>query len=422
MPEKLTARRIETLKPPTEGRIELTDTVARGLVFRLTAAGSASWSLSIKVNGRQRRFPIGDYPAMSLADARVAAGKLRAEARAGADPIAEKRSELAERAAMAALSVGVVLDRYAELHLSKLADGKRREAQLRAALAKRLAAPMAQLTRADLQAMVDAKGVDAPVAANRLAAALSHFATWSRRRGYITDAIGAEISKPTRERARERVLSLEEVGAIWRASLALDPLWGGFLRLLILTAQRRGDVAGMRWREIDGTRWSIPGERTKNRRPHIVHLAAAGDCRSPSHQGRRGALDGLVFTTTGRTPVSGFGRVKKRLDALCGVADWTLHDLRTAFASHCAEAGIAEGVVDRVLNHAASASSASAVARVYQRSELLPQRAEALRMWAEMVMRASTEVPPSKLAILNGTHPGRGSANDLKRSNSIGTA
>ena len=175
---------------------------------------------------------------------------------------------------MQAQSVSVVLDRYAELHLSTLADGKRRAAQLRAALGGRLATPMAQLTHADLQAMVDGKAVDAPVASNRLAAALSHFANWARRRGYIQEAIGAEISKPTRERARERVLSLEEVGAIWRASHVLDQPWGSFLRLLILTAQRRGDVAGMRWREIDGTRWAIPGERTKNRRPHIVHLAA----------------------------------------------------------------------------------------------------------------------------------------------------
>ena len=91
MAERLTARRLETLSPPTEGRIELTDAVARGLVFRLTAAGSASWSLSIKVQGRQRRFPIGEYPAMSLAEARDVAGRMRADVRGGADPIAERR-------------------------------------------------------------------------------------------------------------------------------------------------------------------------------------------------------------------------------------------------------------------------------------------------------------------------------------------
>ena len=138
MAEKLTARQIEALRSPAAGRIELTDSVARGLAFRLTANGSASWSLSIRKDGRQRRFPIGEYPALSLAEARVAAGKLRAEVRAGVDPIAQKRAARVEQEASAALSVGAVLDRYADLHLSKLADGKRREGQLRAALARRM--------------------------------------------------------------------------------------------------------------------------------------------------------------------------------------------------------------------------------------------------------------------------------------------
>ena len=94
--------------------------------------------------------------------------------------------------------------------------------------------------------------------------------------------------------------------------------------------------------------------------------------------------------------MSGFGALKRRLDKLSGVADWRLHDLRTAFASHCAEAGIAEGVVDRVLNHAAAASSISAVARVYQRSELLAQRADALNLWAEMVLSAVGDERPAR--------------------------
>lgn len=275
MPEKLTARRIEALKPPVQGRVELTDSVARGLAFRLTSAGAATWSLSIKAEGRQRRFAIGEYPAISLAEARNMAGKLRAEIRAGADPVAEQRDRRSKREAEAAVSVRAVLDRYAELHLSKLGDGKRRRAQLQAAFAQRLDLPVSELVRADLQAMIDAKAAEAPIAANRLTAALVHFANWARGRGYITDAIGAEIKKPVRERPRERLLSIDEVGAIWRASLELDPLWGGFIRLLILTAQRRGDVSSMRWTELEGDRWAIPGSRTKNRRPHVVHLPAA---------------------------------------------------------------------------------------------------------------------------------------------------
>ena len=147
----------------------------------------------------------------------------------------------------------------------------------------------------------------------------------------------------------------------------------------------------MRWDEIAGARWSIPGPRTKNRRPHIVHLSAPALAELEVLRADADGQTALVFTTTGTTTVSGFGMMKRRLDNLSGIAGWRLHDLRTAFASHSAEAGIPEGVVDRVLNHAASASSVSAVARVYQRSELLPQRAQALDQWAAMVIGAVDE-------------------------------
>ncbi|MEM6900414.1 MAG: tyrosine-type recombinase/integrase, partial [Pseudomonadota bacterium] len=125
--------------------------------------------------------------------------------------------------------------------------------------------------------------------------------------------------------------------------------------------------------------------RTKNGRSHIVPLSMPALIELPSFQPR--ADTDLVFTTTGRTPVSGFSKVKSRLDEMLGdeFPDWRFHDLRTAFATAMADAGEPEGVVDRVLNHVASASSASAVARTYNRAELLPQRAAALDAWADMI-------------------------------------
>jgi integrase len=240
------------------------------------------------------------------------------------------------------------------------------------------------------------------VAANRLRAALSHFAGWCWRRGHIPDDIGRATSKAIREQPRERVLSLDEIRLIYREVAAMGAPWTAFLRLLLLTAQRRGDVAGMRWEEIElsASLWSIPGLRSKNRKAHAVHLSSpAADILGSLHEmaGRPGR--GLVFTTTGTTPVSGFNRVKLRLDAALVAArvaagantddasfeHWRFHDFRTAFASHLADAGEPEGVVDRVLNHVASASSASAVARVYNRAELLPQRRQALETWAKML-------------------------------------
>ena len=198
------------------------------------------------------------------------------------------------------------------------------------------------------------------------------------------------------------MLSLDELGAIWKATYLLDPAYGVFVRVLALTAQRRADVADMTWPEIDGERWSIPGARMKNDRPHIVHLTAPARAEIEALRAQPRGADAppLVFLSSpsrsdrGGRRLTAFGRMKIELDRLCGVVDWRLHDLRTAFATHVCEAGVPENIADRVLNHAASASRASVVARTYQRSELLPQRAQALERWADILMRAAGEREP----------------------------
>jgi integrase len=416
LPKTLIARQIEALQPPPRGRIEVRDVVARGLCFRITATGSRTWSLYAKLGGRDGRFHIGDYPAVSLAEARELATKMRvefrAEVRAGRNPIAERRRALADQAAASALTVAKVLDSYDQLHLAQLKDGKARGRSLRAALEGHARRPVSELTRADLQAVIDAKAASgAKVAANRLKAALSHFANWARKRSYISEAIGADLDKATKERPRERVLSLDELGAIWKATFLLtDPAYGAFVRVLALTAQRVSDVADMAWPEIEGDRWSIPGARVKNDRPHIVHLTAPTRAEIEALRGKPQPPEAppLVFLSSpsrsdrGGRRLSSFGRLKIDLDRLCGVTDWRLHDLRTAFATHVCEAGIAENIADRVLNHAASASRASVVARTYQRSELLPQRAVALECWTNILLRAAGEREPVVVELRRG--------------------
>jgi hypothetical protein len=102
----------------------------------------------------------------------------------------------------------------------------------------------------------------------------------------------------------------------------------------------------------------------------------------------------FVFTTTGTTPVSGFSPMKRKLDKYLGDSfePWHLHDIRTAFATALANAGEPENVVDRILNHSASGSAPSAVARVYNQAKQLPQRARALDKWADMVTGKQSEV------------------------------
>ena len=163
-------------------------------------------------------------------------------------------------------------------------------------------------------------------------------------------------------------------------------LWGPILRLLMLTGQRRSEIVELKWDEINLNKRQIikGGSKTKNKKAHTTHLSA------PSIQtliSIKKTENNLIFTTTGATPVSGISKMKKQLDAILGddFKPWRLSDFRTAMATALAESGIAETIVDRILNHSATGSAPSAVARVYNQAENLTQRAAALETWAEMV-------------------------------------
>jgi integrase len=263
------------------------------------------------------------------------------------------------------------------------------ERTLRRDLAELLDTAVAGITVSDLATIVDRKAGSAPIMANRLVAALKPFWRWMASRGHCAQDAADRLDKPARERARDRVLSPAELGAIWSACGLVGGPWSALFKLLILTAQRREEVAAMRWVELDLAQglWRIPAERTKTGRPHTVHLSGlavevlTGLKRVPG-------TGELVFSTTGVTPMSGFSKAKARLDALSGISNWRLHDLRRTAVTAMADLGVDATVADRVLNHV-GAGTMGTVKRVYQRSELLDQRKDALERWSAYVVKAA---------------------------------
>ncbi|MFT6675940.1 MAG: integrase [Sulfitobacter sp.] len=407
MKKELTNRFLESLKPPETGRLEISDSRRQGLRFRLSATGSATWMFEKRVRGgKKRKHTLGTWPEpVSLSDARAMALEIEAEASRGIDrvEIAEAERIRNEASASQAYTVQEVLNIYDKVHLSTLRRGKDRYRQLEVALSDHLSVPIAEIGRADFQRAVDAKADEGyRVAANRTRAALLAFSRWAWGRSYISTDIGAGIPKATKETARERVLSLHEVRQIWEATDGMGDLWGPALRLMILTAQRRGEILGLRWDEIilENAQIVKPGSRTKNGKPHTTHLSRpaleqVGLLKTRLADGETIENElGLVFTTTGNTPPSGVSKAKTKLDKLLGdnFQSWNIHDLRTAFATAMVERGIPENVADRVLNHSAVGSAPSAVARVYNRAGLLEQRARALDLWAQLVTEAQSSV------------------------------
>jgi len=149
--------------------------------------------------------------------------------------------------------------------------------------------------------------------------------------------------------------------------------------LLMLTGQRKSEVAGMMWREVnlDKAVWSLPSERTKNRLAHLVPLSRQALALIRA-QPRRGEF---VFGKDGDAPYSGWSRSKLFLDKRCGVQDWVLHDLRRSMVTGMAEMGIAPAVVEAVVNHQSGVKAG--VAGVYDRSQRLAERTRALQRWAD---------------------------------------
>jgi integrase len=182
-----------------------------------------------------------------------------------------------------------------------------------------------------------------------------------------------------------------ELALIWRAADATDYPFGPFTKLLMLTGQRREEIAGMRWSELDPdlTTWTLPRERTKNAEPHqvpIVPWARTILAGLPRMVG-----SDLVFTTTGRTSISGFSRAKTTLDAavtkLNGgvpIAPWRIHDLRRTMATGMARLGVQLPVVEKLLNHISG--SFAGVAGIYQRHDFADEKRQALEAWAQHLL------------------------------------
>lgn len=223
---------------------------------------------------------------------------------------------------------------------------------------------------------------------------------WARAREKVQSNPFEGLPIASAPAKRDRVLSDIEIGLIWRAAGMLGWPWRQFLRLLLVLGQRRDEVAGMRWAELasDRSLWTIPAERSKNSKAHIVRLPS--EARTVLAEVPR--LDGcpFVFSTTGRTPISGFSVAARRLDAAIAnlrageakdagepppapLPDWRWHDIRRTMVTWLAGAGFPPHVADKLLNHTTT-TGLSDVARVYQRAEFLPERKAALEAWARM--------------------------------------
>jgi integrase len=384
---KLTQRRIETLECAAGAKDALVfDDEQRGLGVRVTASRRKSYLVQYTLGGRKRRVPLGSCSAISLAAARAAVQEILGKVATGRDPAAERKAaalEAARKAAHEALTLDALLEQWEALHLADRRDRYKAEAirAIKSAFVDRLKAPAADLSRSTVVRVLDGLARDGKQAmAGRTAAYGRACYHWAVKRGSLASNPFQDLPL-TPIAKRERVLTDDELRAIWEATAGPGP-FNAIVRTLILTGQRREEVAGMAWGEValDLSSWTIPTSRAKTGAAHVVPLSEQAQAmlrRAP----RLGESD-LVFSGL-RGAFSGFSKSKAALDEASGVKDWRLHDLRRTMATGLQRLGVRLEATEAVLNHIAG--SRAGIVGIYQRHTWTDEKRAALIAWGEHV-------------------------------------
>ena len=415
---KLGKREIDSLTcPPGKRDILVFDAVLPGFGVRVTEGGAKVFLYQYRYGGRVRRLVLGDYGLLTPPQARDLAEAARVKVRAGGDPVGERKAVQADAAAAheaASLRKKADLFTFAKLAEEWVATALKdhstsysREAgrALRVNFPTLAGRAADGINASDAQTAIDAIAKDRGEALARRSLAYARaMYGWGLKRRLVPGNVFKEVHAEGRNMSRDRALSDAELGEVWRALDGLGGLFAPCLRLLVLTLQRREEVAGMRWAELspDLSLWTLPAARSKNRKAHLIHLPEAARAvlrRVPRMQGCP-----YVFSTTGKTSLSGFSKAKERLDTLIAakrtkaaaeagrgtpeaMPEWRLHDLRRTGVTTLARLGTPPHVADKLLNHA-EAAGIRGVAAVYQRHDFLNERQAALEIWATHVVKS----------------------------------
>jgi integrase len=402
MAKALTQLAIENTRPGPARR-EIPDGKERGLYLVVQPTGAMSWAFRYRIHGRPQKMTVGSYPTVGLAKARAEAARAKVSLADDDDPAAARRAARAAKSATRSRddSVEKVIADFVALYAKpNTRDWKGSQRLLQHFAEAWKGRPLAAIGKAEIHRVLDgivARG--APVAANRAFAQLRKMFRWAVSRGLLDRSPCDGIDPPSAEKSRDRVLDTEELNFVWRAAGDLGFPFGPIVKLLVLTGQRRSEVGGMEWREIDLDRatWTIPAARSKNKRQHVLPLSpeAVEIIKAlPRFSGSK-----FVFSS-GETAPSGYSRAKTRLDARIGesIAPWILHDIRRSVASGLAGLGVNLPVIERLLNHVSG--SFAGIVGVYQKYNFAEEMRAAMERWGRHVEAIASGEMAAKVVLL----------------------
>ena len=324
--ELLTDLKVKSLQPDQTRQIDIWDAKLSGFGLRISPSGTKAFQVIYRIGPRSRRHTLGRYPTITLSDARKLAQAALRDVGLGIDPATVKLDLRRDPHSF---------ENYVETFIETYARQKNKSWRETDRLLKREFVAVwgkrdiRQITKADVLAVLDRiMKRNAPIAANRSLAAIKKLFNWAIERGELSTSPCAGLKTPGKISSRDRVLEDAELKVIWATSSKAPFPFGAFVRMLFLTGQRRGEVASMRWADVDlcSALWSLPAAQTKAKRAHVVPLSPSALALFQSIPRTNSEY---VFPARGKSiAMSGFNKRKKKIDALSSVTGWTLHDIR----------------------------------------------------------------------------------------------
>jgi integrase len=422
---KLTDKQIEHMKP-TGKPLEIPDST-KGLYLWIGATGAKSFVVRYRAGGKSRKLTLGKYPAITLAEARKLAGDAMLAVSRGGDPAGDKKAAKRAARAQASNTFEHISRMYMELEGRKLRSAHDLDRMLRTRIWPDIGStPIALLKKSQVVALLDTLTKErGPVSADRCLGLIRRIINWYTERAdddYRPPMLKFKPRKTASEGARARILDDRELRAVWTASEGI-PVFGAFVRLLLLTAARRNELAKMQWSEINERGvWRLPAIRNKT----AAKSGKAGDLDRPLSKLALSILQTMpripespyVFSLDGWRPISGFSKPKARLDERVEVLlaaengeagrlplpipNWTLHDLRRTARSLMSRAHVPERHAEACLGHVVRG-----VGGTYDRYDYQPEMARAYEMLAaeiEKILKAPT-APADNVVVWQFTAP-----------------
>jgi integrase len=413
---KITIANVKALAPGDRD-IFLWDTERSGFGVKCTPTGKKVYILQYRMHGGRgakiKRYTIGQHGTWTPDSAGKEAERLLRLVGQGVDPSAQKVRARIEADELAfAKYADRFLDQYVKPNWPRSYGFPESALRLYAKPHFR-DTPLPQIEAKAIARFYDGLPTGKPGLRRNVHVVLRRLMRWAKGRGDIASDPFDGFESPAPVASRDRVLTDHEVRTLWMATGSVAAPFGCFIRLLLLTGQRRNEVAGLDWKELDrdAGQWLIPASRAKNGIENLLPLSPQAIAELDSLAAAiKWPRRGLVFTTTGKSPISGFSKAKRILDAAmlnivreddphAELDQWRFHDLRRTMATDMQRLRISGDVIEACENRIAGRSKAGA-ARVYQRHSYEEEKREAMERWgafvAALVAKSDNVVPLAK--------------------------